>query len=152
MRKVGLVIGIIFFIMLSMVSCKEKADNLRAESNSLSMVSDEQREGACLEYSYEEGTFDLNIKDDFGVYTEDAVPDAETASLVAQAIFNGMKKSSEAKEFQVQRVIYDVEKKVWVVEFFSLKKTEGEIMTAGYVCYIAIKKENAEVVRIWFEE
>lgn len=101
------------------------------------------------EIKYETGDyFDRNWTEDENIYAEAAVPDKETAIGIAKAVFNGMEKSEEAREYVPQAVYYDEDDGVWTVSFGK----ESEEQLCGGDCNIAIRKSDGKVMKIWFGE
>ena len=74
--------------------------------------------------------------------------DEETALKIAKAIFYGMEKSKDAKEYVPQSVFYDNQDEIWIVSF---GKNSNHIMLGGD-CNIAMQKKDGKVLRIWFGE
>lgn len=99
---------------------------------------------------YESGTFyDKNWSESIGTYSEQPViPDADTALAIAQTIFDGMKKSTEAQQYVPQSVFYDSQDEIWIVSFWN---TSSQTSTGGD-CNIAMQKKDGKVLRIWFGE
>lgn len=100
------------------------------------------------EIKYETGDyFDIRNEDE-AIYAEAAVPDKETALGIAKAVFNGMEKSEEAREYVPQAVYYDDDDGVWTVSFGK----ESDEQLCGGDCNIAIQKSDGKVMKIWFGE
>ena len=76
------------------------------------------------------------------------IPDEETALKIAKAIFDGMEKNKDAKEYVPQSVFYDNQDEIWIVSF---GKNSNQIMLGGD-CNIAMQKKDGKVLRIWFGE
>lgn len=83
-----------------------------------------------------------------GTYRKAVVPNKETALEIAKAIFDGMDKSKEAREYIPQSVFYDEQDEIWIVSFWK----ESNEITLGGDCSIAIQKADGKVLRIWFGE
>ena len=67
---------------------------------------------------YEEGFFfDKNWNETIGTYKEAVVPNKETALEIAKAIFNGMEKTEDEKNFVPYSVFYDEQDEIWIVSF-----------------------------------
>ena len=116
---------VLFTIILSMVFCSA-CGNSKKEND---MV------------KYESGNYhDKNWSETIG--TE------ETALKIAKAIFDGMEKSKDAKEYVPQSVFYDNQDEIWIVSF---GKNSNHIMLGGD-CNIAMQKKDGKVLRIWFGE
>ena len=124
----------VFLIVLSMISCPA--------------CGNKNRENDAIQY--QSGIFhDKNWDKTIGTYTGGAViPDAETAVKIAEAVFDGMKKSQSALEYTVQSVFFDTEDEIWIVSFW---RNSNEAFLGGD-CSIAMRKEDGKVLRIWFGE
>lgn len=98
---------------------------------------------------YESGNYhDKNWSETIGTYGGMVIPDEETALKIAKAIFDGMEKSKDAKEYVPQSVFYDNQDEIWIVSF---GKNSNHIML-GVDCNIAMQKKDGKVLRIWFGE
>ena len=98
---------------------------------------------------YESGIFyDKNWDETVGTYSDAAVPNKETAIKIAQAIFDGMKKSNEEQKYILQSVFYDEQDEIWIVSFGD---NSSQIILGGD-CSIAIQRKDGKVLRIWFGE
>ena len=98
---------------------------------------------------YESGNYhDKNWSETIGTYGGMVIPDEETALKIAKAIFDGMEKSKDAKEYVPQSVFYDNQDEIWIVSF---GKNSNHIMLGGD-CNIAMQKKDGKVLRIWFGE
>lgn len=124
---------VLFTIILSMVFCSA-CGNSKKEND---MV------------KYESGNYhDKNWSETIGTYGGMVIPDEETALKIAKAIFDGMEKSKDAKEYVLQSVFYDNQDEIWIVSF---GKNSNHIMLGGD-CNIAMQKKDGKVLRIWFGE
>ena len=122
---------VLFTIILSMVFCSA-CGNSKKEND---MV------------KYESGNYhDKNWSETIGTYGGMVIPDEETALKIAKAIFDGMEKSKDAKEYVPQSVFYDNQDEIWIVSF---GKNSNHIMLGGD-CNIAMQKKDGKVLRIWF--
>lgn len=102
------------------------------------------------EIPYREGVYDYTSWDETtGTYTEDVLPDRETAVAVATQIFDGMNKSPSAQEYTPQSVFYDEQNAVWIVSFWQ---ESDDKTVVGSDCSIALQKKDGRVLRIWFGE
>ena len=95
-----------------------------------------------------ENYHDKNGSETIGTYGGMVIPDEETALKIAKAIFDGMEKSKDAKEYVPQSVFYDNQDEIWIVSF---GKNSNHIMLGGD-CNIAMQKKDGKVLRIWFGE
>ena len=110
---------VLFTIILSMVFCSA-CGNSKKEND---MV------------KYESGNYhDKNWSETIGTYGGMVIPDEETALKIAKAIFDGMEKSKDAKEYVPQSVFYDNQDEIWIVSF---GKNSNHIMLGGD-CNIAM--------------
>ena len=124
---------VLFTIILSMVFCSA-CGNSKKEND---MV------------KYESGNYhDKNWSETNGTYGGMVITDEETALKIAKAIFDGMEKSKDAKEYVPQSVFYDNQDEIWIVSF---GKNSNHIMLGGD-CNIAMQKKDGKVLRIWFGE
>ena len=124
---------VLFTIILSMVFCSA-CGNSKKEND---MV------------KYESGNYhDKNWSETIGTYGGMVIPDEETALKIAKAIFDGMEKSKDAKEYVPQSVFYDNQDEIWIVSFGT---NSNHIMLGGD-CNIAMQKKDGKVLRIWFGE
>ena len=100
--------------------------------------------------TYETGVFyDKNWNETIGTYSgEPVIPNADTALSIAEAIFDGMKKSEKAQGYVPQNVFYDEEDEIWIVSFWGDSKKDN----LGGDCSIALQKKDGKVLRIWFGE
>lgn len=84
------------------------------------------------------------------IYTEDVVPDAETAVALAQIVFAKMKKLGNEGKYEVRSIKYDEEDEVWIVYFYEDPFLENDMLRlGGPEISIAIQKTDGKVLRIW---
>ena len=102
------------------------------------------------ELTFRSGTHPNIWEEPWGAYEPPAVPDQETALAIAKAIFNGMKKSNEAKTYVPSSVFYDEADEVWIVSFdtMSSQLPNGAYVTGGGLS-IAIQKSDGQILGIW---
>lgn len=102
------------------------------------------------EISYETGVYDWNISEDDTI-TDTCVPDKETAIKIAEGITSGFQKKGFFPGYVPQHVFFDNKREVWIVSLWEESENENEIYSGA--CFsIAIKKDNAEVVKMWVGE
>lgn len=99
---------------------------------------------------YVEGNFTYDIENDEFMrnfsFMETCVPDKEAAAEIATAIFNSVNKDdSQYDNHEIFLIEYDTDDEIWLVYF-------GEPGAAGGGFHIALRKDNAEVVRMWVDE
>ena len=124
---------VLFTIILSMVFCSA-CGNSKKEND---MV------------KYESGNYhDKNWSETIGTYGGMVIPDEETALKIAKAIFDGMEKSKDAKEYVPQSVFYDNQDEIWIVSFWE----NSNQITLGGDCNIEMQNKDGKVLRIWFGE
>ena len=86
--------------------------------------------------------------DSVGTYTDPLIPDSETAVLIGDAILSAIQGTGLAKDFVLQQVFFDEVDEVWILSYWE----ERDVYVDGNDCNIAIRKSNAEVLRVWFGE
>lgn len=102
------------------------------------------------EIPYETGSFDWDIGEEDAV-TDIPVPDKETAIKIAESITSGFQKKGFFPGYVPQHVFFDSDKDVWIVSLW--KESENENVIYFGACFsIAIKKDNAEVIKMWVGE
>ena len=105
--------------------------------------------GVHMNINVETGNYhDKNWNDTILTYTESAVPDKETAAMIANAIIQSMQKNGYIKGYILQEIFFDVADEIWILTYWK----ERDIYVDGDDCSIAIRKSNGEVLRIWFGE
>ena len=98
---------------------------------------------------YETGIYySKNWNDTVGTYSGSVIPDDKAAVEIATAIYNSIPKRDEAQEWTPQYVFYDEQDEIWIVSFW---KTSDESLMGG-CCSIALQKQDAKVLRIWYGE
>lgn len=103
-----------------------------------------ERESDVMEVSYEEGILsDFILEDNVGVYHKELVQDKETALGIAKVVLNNVCKTKD--RFNSVKVFYDIEKELWIVTFFKKDVLGGDVN-------IAIRKSNAQIVKVWSGE
>jgi uncharacterized protein YqgQ len=116
---------------------------------------DTSQEGEQMEtevtYMYEEGIFEPKDWENIQFpIKDDCIPDKETAIKVAKIFLENLQKQNFFTNNVLGSVFYDTEDKIWIVSFWE----ESDYMLDGYVTVggdlsIAIRRENAEVVKMW---
>lgn len=101
-------------------------------------------------------TDNLNIDVNMGVFqywneiefpiTKDCVPDHTTAIDVTRSIVSGFQKDGMYPKYSPQSVFFDTEKQLWIVTFYPNDNQEGACLN------IAIKKDDAQVVKMWVQD
>ncbi len=102
------------------------------------------------EIPYESGKFDWEIGEEVTV-TDTCVPDKETAIKIAEGITSGFQKEGYFPGYVPQHVFFDTDKDVWIVSFWAEPENDKVIYTGA--CFsVAIRKDNAAVVKMWVGE
>lgn len=102
------------------------------------------------EIPYETGTFDWNVSEEDTI-TDTCVPDKETAIKIAGSITSVFQKKGFFSDYVPQHVFFDSDKDVWIVSLWEESENENEIYSGA--CFsVAIRKDNAEVVKMWVGE
>jgi hypothetical protein len=152
-------IVILLFIVIVLVSgCKNEIE----ETNSLSVSSSEIENASSnsfdedflknMEIGFKTGTFfDKNWDEPLGTYKGDCVPTKEVAMEIATSIMNELQKNGKFKKCVLASVFYDEVDEIWIVIFCDYTEGRG-FVTLGGGCTIAIKKSNAQILRIWTGE
>ena len=97
---------------------------------------------------YDTGVFYNNQWDlEEGTVNMDCVPNQQTAISIAQTIFDSHFTGAHYFRHEVTSVFYDEVDEVWVVNFGQ--PSIGSIYVFGDSVSIAIKKSNAQVLRVW---
>ncbi len=79
------------------------------------------------------------------------VPDKETAISIANDIMINFQKQGSFKGYIPQHVFLDTEDNFWVVSFWP-NVEENNATYVGASLSIAIKKENAQILKMWVDE
>jgi len=76
------------------------------------------------------------------------IPDKDTAVRIANTIMRTIQSKGYAKNFTLQTIFFDDVDEIWILSYWEDKGPNWN----GADCSIAIRKSNAEVLRIWFGE
>lgn len=96
---------------------------------------------------YREGEWDDKDWDNIEFPIEkDCIDDKETAVNVARALLGNFQKQNYFVNYVTLSVFYDIKDKIWIVVFAESRDYPGADVT------IAIRRENAEVVKMWVGE
>ena len=99
--------------------------------------------------AYSSGIYhDKNWDESVGTYTGAVVPDKETAIKIASAVLPPIQAQGYVPDYVVQAVFFDETDEIWIVSFWEDREHDVD----GGDCSIAIKKADAQVLRIWFGE
>lgn len=79
--------------------------------------------------------------------SETCVPDKETAVSLARNMIVNFQKNGKFIDYVPQSVFYDTQDHIWIISFWE--DIEGYI---GASFSIAIKEDNAQVVKMWVDE
>lgn len=80
-------------------------------------------------------------------FSAECIPDSETAIAVTKNIVMSFQKEGKFLDYVPQFVFFDIEDNIWIVSFWP--NIDGYI---GSSFNIVIKKDNAQVVKMWIEE
>ncbi len=98
-----------------------------------------------IDILYREGDFSYLLKDNTAVYDGEIVSDKETAIEIAKIVLNNISDFENKKDYNTIIVFYDTEKEIWIVTF-DKKDTLGGCVS------VAIRKSDAQIVKVWFGE
>ena len=112
---------------------------------SVSCTNGEEHNMIALEF---ENYPNKNWEDSVGTYTQDVIPNKESAVEVASAIYRHLSIASEEQSYTPQAVFYDKTDRIWIVSFSDASKKD----TVGGDCSIALQQKDGKVLRIWFGE
>jgi len=103
-----------------------------------------------IEVRYWPGTFasDRANQTGGGVYTDDIIPDKETAMTVATAVFRGMRGSEHRENYVIIGVAFDEQGDIWIV-IFQEERLFIEGAFGGDIS-IALSQSTGEVLEILF--
>ena len=79
--------------------------------------------------------------------SDPCIPDKETAVSLAQTILVNFQKKGKFIDYVPQYVFYDTQDHIWIISFW--KDIEGYI---GASFSIAIKEDDAQVIKMWVDE
>lgn len=97
------------------------------------------------EVSFEKGIYPNKDWDELSFsIDDDCVPDKETAINIAESIKAHYQQKGHFEDFVTQSVFYDTEDEIWIVTFY-----ESTTNQTGSAFNIAIKKNNAEIIKMW---
>ena len=134
-----LLVAILFITILLSGCSNEDTESMGLEVRFLSNV----------EVRYSPGEFDTFwVSQTEGVYTDDAIPDRETAMTVATAVFRGMSGSEHRRHYVIASVSFDGQDDIWMVLFLD----ERYLDRVGGGVSIALSQSTGEVLKILFGE
>ena len=82
---------------------------------------------------------------------EDCVPDKETAVAVSRIYLERFQQQGYFIDYTLLEVFYDTVDRIWIITFSESKFSEGTYYIGA--CFsIAIRRENAEVIKMWVGE
>jgi len=146
MRKIVLII-IAFTLLL--LGCSN-SQSLQAEEPLVSsgdMTTPKPKEYVITHGAYE--NWDQYQLSDF--LQNDLVQTEESAIAIANAIVKNAVGEQEWKKLYLANVWEDAEREVWIISYYTQSEDANVIMVGGEV-YIAIRKHDAQVVKMWAEE
>jgi len=144
-------IKILILLLVSLIFlCSCGTDKEVAPPSEISYETGVYDRNIIEEIPYETGTFDWNISEDDTI-TDTCVPDKETAIKIAEGITSGFQKKGFFPGYVPQHVFFDNKREVWIVSLWEESENENEIHSGA--CFsVAIRKDNAEVVKMWVGE
>ena len=96
---------------------------------------------------YAEGVLEnKNWESEAGSYFGDCIADSKAATDVADAIFHNLALPQAYDEYTVLSIFYDTQDAIYIVSF-----GKASLQLGGGV-NIALRKSDAQVLRIWFDE
>lgn len=78
---------------------------------------------------------------------EICVPDANTALAIAEVILSNYQNQGKFKNYYPQTIFEDTQDQIWIISFYP--NTTNYI---GATFNIAIKKEDATIIKIWLTD
>ena len=98
---------------------------------------------------YQEGIYDDKDWENIDIpVNEVCIPDKDTAIKVASAIVDRFQKEGYFPDYIPQTVFFDTEDKIWIISFGENRGLYDD----GSDFSIALKAENAEVIKMWVGE
>ena len=102
-----------------------------------------------MSYTYRTGIYhNKEWSDDWGTYTSEALPNAETAIAVALVLFDNVKEHNIGHKYVLNSVFFDTEDNFWVITFSQSIDSSID----GGEFNIAMDKASGRVLRMWFAE
>gem|GEM_PF-6293457 len=146
MKKTALFLLVCSFLFAGCSSSQSlQVEEALASPNNLTMQ--EPTENVIFHYAYE--NWEMDQLSDF--LHEDLVQTEESAIAIANAIVQSVIGEQEWKRLALTNVWEDVERNVWIVSYDPVSEDTDSIMTGGRV-NIAIRKHDAQVLKMWAEE
>lgn len=146
MKKVAQFLLALIFLFAG-CSCSKPLQVEETIASPSDLTTQEPTENAIYHYAYE--NWEKDQQSDF--LQEDLVQTEESAIAVANAIVKIAIGEQEWKKLYLANVWEDVDKGVWIVSFDPRNENSDTIITGGRV-NIAIRKHDAQVVKMWAEE
>lgn len=146
MKKIALFLLALIFLFAG-CSCSQSLQVEETIASPSDLTTQEPTENAIYHYAYE--NWEKDQQSDF--LQEDLVQTEENALAVANAIVKIAIGEQEWKKLYLANVWEDVDKGVWVISFDPRNEDSDTIITGGRV-NIAIRKHDAQVVKMWAEE
>ena len=81
-------------------------------------------------------------------FLHDCLADVETASSVAKLIFSEIQREGYCSGYSLQYIEYQSDPGIWVFTFWDGSDDSGPSATFS----MAIRKDNAQVVKMWVDE
>lgn len=142
---------VIFLILLALLlsGCGNNTEipNVNSDGKSSESSSTSNKENSDMnEITFQEGVWsDKDWEKVEFPFEKDCIPDKETAVNVTKLFLGKFQQQNYFINYVPQSVFYDTEDKIWIVSF-----SEGDYPGADFT--IAIRRENAEVVKMWVGE
>ena len=100
-----------------------------------------------MDYSsvrFESGIHELKMLDyPEKSFLDQAVPDKETAIMIAEIIIKNEQKNGYFEDYVPQLVFFDEQEKLWIITFW---RDDGSI---GAECKVVIQQDDAKILGIW---
>ena len=143
-RTMIIMIAIMFIMCMSACKIKDIEQNNNAPVTTPETGNEENLN--ISELPYEEGKWKNKDWDKIELpFEEICIPDKETAIQITSAFVKAFQHKKLFINYKPQSVFYDIEDEIWIVSF-----CEGDVPGASLT--IAIRKDNAEVVKMWLGE
>lgn len=146
------VVVLLMLLVLTLSGCGkgiEASDENLGSSGGLSSTSPKNSEEllGMSGISFEEGVWsDKDWENVEFPFKKDCVPDKETAVNITRILIEKFQQQNYFSDYVLQSVFFDTEDKIWIVTYGESRNYPGACVS------IAIRKENAEVIKIWVGE
>ena len=138
---------VLVLLLFALSGCAEKAEVSDVDMSNILYLEDVWTDDA-----WGESNLPLEM-DCIPAFEKDGIPDKETAIRATQIVVESYQKQGYFENYAPFLVLYDTEKKIWIVSFSDgLHSPESGYYSVGACVSIAVRQENAEVIRIWVGE